>query len=264
MKNKKGQILLITVMLLATVMTIVLSASFKSVTETQVTKLEEENQKALAAAESAIEAALKENATATIGTGSLTSISGFSGSATIESLAATSFTTPNIDKDGSYTFYLGTYDMATKTIGASLAQGITVCFESGTPKPAIEITLVKSNGVTSSVKKYVVDPSTGPAGRIADANDGIPVSSNCPSGYSYSTVIPAADATGIGTDGKFLLVRVLFAPTKLVFYRATALPVQGRTISSDVKSSTSVGVSKKVVLFQSYPQIPGEFFTTSF
>ena len=34
--------------------------------------------------------------------------------------------------------------------------------------------------------------------------------------------------------------------------------------ASDVKSSTSVGVSKKVVLFQSYPQIPGEFFTTAF
>lgn len=256
----KGQILLITVMLLATVMTIVLSASFKSVTETQVTKLEEENQKALAAAESAIEAALKENATATIGTGSLTSISGFSGSATIESLAATTFTTANIDKDGSYTFYLGTYDMATKTIAASVAQAITVCFESGTPNPAIEITLIKTGGV----KKYVADPNVGQAGRISNANDSIPVSFNCPTGYSYSINVPGPDATGIGTDGKFLLVRVLFAPTKLVFYRATILPVQGRTISSDIKSSTSVGVSKKVVLFQSYPQIPGEFFTTSF
>ena len=59
MKSQKGQILLITVMLLATVMTIVLSVSFKSVTDTQVTKLEEESQKALAAAESAIEVALK-------------------------------------------------------------------------------------------------------------------------------------------------------------------------------------------------------------
>ena len=257
----KGQILLITVMLLATVMTIVLSVSFKSVTETQVTKLEEENQKALAAAESAIEAALKENATATIGTGSLTSISGFSGSATIESLATTTFTTPNIDKDGSYTFYLGTYDMATKTItGASEARAITVCFESGTPKPAIEITLVKTGGV----KKYVVDPRAGQSGRITNADDGFPISSNCPSGYTYSVNIPGPNATGIGTDGKFLIVRVLFAPTKLLFYRTTTLPVQGRTISSDIKSSTSVGVSKKVVLFQSYPQIPGEFFTTAF
>lgn len=254
MKYKKGQILLITVMLLATVMTIVLSVSFKSVTETQVTKLEEENQKALAAAESAIEAALKENATATIGTGSLTSISGFSGSATIESLSATTFTTPDIDKDRSYTFYLGAYDVATKTInGNSEARAITVCFESGTTKPAIEVTLIKTGGI----KKYVVDPDN----RITNSDDGSPVSSNCPSGYIYSIDIPAVD---ISTDGKFLLVRALFAPTKLLFYRVTTLPVQGRTISSNVTSSTSIGVSKKVVLFQSYPQIPGEFFTTTF
>lgn len=261
MRNKSGQILLITVMLLATVMTIVLSASFKSVTETQVTKLEEENQKALAAAESAIEAALKENATATIGTGSLTSISGFNGSATIESLSSNTFTTPTIDKDGSYTLYLGTYDVATKTItGASEARAIIVCFESGTPNPAIEVTLIK----TAGVKKFVADPNADQAGRISNAADAVPVSTNCPSGYSYSLNIPGPDATGIGTDGKFLLVRVLFAPTKLAFYRATTLPVQGRTISSDIKSSTSAGVSKKVILFQSYPQIPGEFFTTTF
>jgi type II secretory pathway pseudopilin PulG len=259
---KRGQILLITVMLLATVMTIVLSVSFKSTTETQVTKLEEENQKALAAAESAIEAALKENATATIGIGSLTSITGFSGSATIESLAAATFTTPNIAKNGSYTFYLGPYTVATKTIGASVDQAITICFEDGTPKPAIEITLVKS----SSVKKYVVDPIANSSGRIYSTTT-ITGSSCAPdsTNYSYSINIPGPDATGIGTDGKFLLVKVLFAPTKLLFSRTTTpLPAQGRTISSEATSSTSTGVSKKVVLFQSYPQMPGEFFTTAF
>lgn len=260
MKNNKGQILLITVMLLATVMTIVLSASFKSVTETQVTKLEEENQKALAAAESAIEVALKENsdnsAITSVALSSISGITGFGGSATIESLANNTFITPNINKDGSYTFYLGSYDMTTKNIGVSEDRVITICFESGSPNPAIEVTLVKTGGV----KKYIVDPNT----RITNADDGSPVSSDCPSGYSYSVNIPGPDATGIGTNGKFFIVRVLFAPTKLAFYRTTILPVQGRTISSNVTSSTSVGVSKKVVLFQSYPQIPGEFFTTSF
>lgn len=256
----KGQILLITVMLLATVMTIVLSVSFKSVTETQITKLEEENQKALAAAESAIEVALKENndnnaiTSVTIGSGSLNSITGFSGSATIESLSATTFTTPNIDKDRSYTFYLGTYDMTAKTIGASLAQAITVCFESGSPNPAIEVTLVK----TSGVKKYVYDPSTRISANTPGGSSGC--TPNDDYGYSYN--IPGTD---IGADdSQFLLVRVLYSSTRLLFSRATTLPVQGRTISSQATSNTSTGVSKKVVLFQSYPQIPGEFFTTSF
>jgi len=254
---KKGQILLITVMLLATVMTIVLSVSFKSVTDTQVTKLEEESQKALAAAESAIEVALKDNATATIGSGSLTSITGFSGSATIESLAETTFITSTIPKDGSYTFYLGEYHLDTKAIDAPLnSQNITVCF-TGTTKPAIEITLIK----TSGVKKYVVDPDHDQSGRIVNAL----ASSSCTpnSNYSFSTTIPSAD---IDANSKFLLVRVLYASTKLLFHGDSSLnlPIQGRTVSSQATSSTSTGVSKKIVLFQSYPQIPAEFFTTAF
>ena len=246
MRNKSGQILLITVMLLATVMTIVLSVSFKSATDTQITKLEEESQKALVAAESAIEVALKNNNTATLGSGSLTSITGFEGSATIESLTSSSFTTPSIPKDGSYTFYLGNYNLTTKTIVSSFDQSVTLCFQSGA-NPAIEATLVKSNGVT----KYVGDPS----GRINNAPTG---NCNGHANFPNSINIPG-DA-----NSRFLLVRVLYAPTKLFLSTSSNLPIQGRTISSQATSSTSTGVSKKVVLFQSYPQIPGEFFTTTF
>ena len=234
MKYQKGQILLITVMLLATVMTIVLSVSFKSVTDTQVTKLEEESQKALAAAESAIEVALKNNSKATLGSGSLDSISGFSGEATIDTTTSTEFITPTIVKDGSYTFYLGEYILGTKTIANSTSQDINICFNSGT---TVEITLVKSTGV----KKYFAN------GSVAGCTE-------------RGVNIPALD---ISTVSKFLLVRVLYAPTKLIFSGAN-LPAQGRTVTSQATSSTSTGVSKKVVLFQSYPQIPGEFFTTAF
>lgn len=249
---KKGQVLLITVMLLATALTIVLSLSFKSVTETQTTKLEQESQKALSAAESAIEAALKNNSSAILGSGSLSNITGFSGSATIQSLTAPTFTTVNIPKDGSYTFYLGDYDTTTQKIGASLAQSVEICFQSATTNPALEVTLIK----TSGIKKYVIDPST----RISNALAGsIICSANGSYGLSY--IIPGAD---IGTDGQFLLVRVLYSSTKLLFSRSSNFPIQGRTISSQATSSTSTGISKKVVLFQSYPQIPGEFFATTF
>jgi len=256
MKTKQGQILLITVMLLATVMTIVLSISFKSVTETQVTKLEEESQKALSAAESAIEVALKNNATATFGSSpELANITGFSGNATIETTTSNKFTSPAITKDGSYTFYLGEYDVDDKTIGVSTAQTITLCFQSGTINPAIEVTLVKSSGV----KKYVIDPNES-SPRIEYSSDAL---DDCTpdSNYNFSTEIPGID---IDNNGQFLLVRVLYAPTKLLFSAGNDLPLQGRTVTSQATSSTSTGVSKKVVLFQSYPQIPGEFFTTTF
>lgn len=265
MKNKPGQILLITVMLLATVMTIVLSISFKSITETQVTKLEEESQKALAAAESAIEVALKENQSLAFGpniVNSLSSITGFTGEAIIDTARSTKFISSSIIKDGSYTFYLGEYDVDDKTIGSSQTnppnQDITLCFESGTTNPAIEVTLVKQDPVTkqTSVIKYVVDPD----GRINNASNGLPPPV-CPSGYSYSISILGTD---IGADGQFLLVRVLYSSTRLFFSRTINFPLQGRTISSQATSSTSTGVSKKVVLFQSYPQIPVEFFVTTF
>lgn len=261
MRNRSGQILLITAMLLATVMTIVLSVSFKSVTDTQVTKLEEEAQKALTAAESAIDVALKENSadsaitSVTLGSGSLTSITGFEGTAIIESLISNTFRTSVVAKDSSYTFYLGNYDPQTKVITpVSDPNSLTLCFESGSPNPAIEINLVK----TSGVKKYVVDP-TSPS-RITSASS---ASSCAPdtANYSYSTEISGTD---IGADAQFLLVRVLYNSTRLFFSRSTDLPLQGRTITSQATSSTATGVSKKVVLFQSYPQIPADFFTTSF
>ena len=250
---KKGQILLIAVMLLATVMTVVLSVSFKSSTDTQITKLEEESQKALVAAESAIEVALKENSTVILGSGSLSSITDFEGTATIESTTAQAFTTPLIQKDGSYTFYIGDYDVSSKVITpVTDPNNLTMCFESAAPNPAVEITLVK----TGSIKKYVVDPSS----RITNSSTGSPCAPDTVN-FSYSISIPATD---IGIDGQLILVRVLYAPTKLFFSRNTNLPIQGRTASSQATSSTSTGVSKKIVLFQSYPQIPGEFFATSF
>lgn len=249
---KKGQILLITVMILATVLTVVLSVSFRSVTETQITKLEEENQKALAAAEAAIEAALNStDGSATIGAGSLSNITGFSGSATLDTTTSNSFTTAKINKDSSYTFYLGDYDLDTYTIGASSQEAIEICFQTDAPNPAIEITLVRGG----SIKKYVVDPDS----RINNADTPSSICSN--NSYNYSYTVPAG-VGDINTNSKFLLVRVLYQETKLYFKRSSNFPLQGKTIASEATSTT--GVSKKITLFQTYPQIPAEFFTTTF
>ena len=251
MKRRNGQILLITVMILATILTVVLSVSFRSVTETQITKLEEENQKALAAAEAAIETSLKTGSATIFGSGSLSNITGFSGGASLTTTTTNSFTTPTIPQDASYTFYLGDYNSETHEIDASLDQPIEICFQSPSPKPALEITLVKTTGI----KKYVIDPDK--LTRILEAELPSSICSN--SSYSYSYPIPGAD---IGTDAKILFVRTLYQGGRLYFSRSTNLPLQGKTISSSAVSQT--GVSKKVTLFQSYPQIPAEFFTTTF
>ena len=243
---KKGQILLIIVMVLATIMTVVLAITFKSSNEAKTAKLEQENQKALAAAEAAVEAALQSNNNVTIGEGLLESLTGITGSATVQDLITNVFTTSAIAKDAAYTFYLSDYDPETKTFtGTSRDEDVTVCFDSATPNPAIEITLLK----TDSVKKYVIDPST----RITNAyaSQGV-CSANADFDYSY--IIPGAD---ISTDSKILYVRVMYGASKLIFSRTSDFPIQGRIANSEVVTDT--GVSKKVTLFQTYPQIPAEF-----
>ncbi|PJC34079.1 hypothetical protein CO048_01345, partial [Candidatus Roizmanbacteria bacterium CG_4_9_14_0_2_um_filter_35_15] len=89
--------------------------------------------------------------------------------------------------------------------------------------------------------------------------------------FNYETIRKKKDGTlfpvsisgsNISTDSKLMEVRVLYAPTKLFISRSSDMPLQGKTVVSEVSSST--GVSKKITLFQSYPQIPSEFFSTSF
>ena len=251
----KGQILLITVMVLATILTVVLSVSFQSITETQVSKLEEENQKALAAAEAGLEAALKsQTGSATFGSGSLSNITGFTGGASLITTTANNFTTPVLPQDAGYTFYLGDYNLETYEIGASLARPVEICFQSPSPKPALEITLVKTTGI----KKYAVDPEN--PKRINNALSPSSICSNSSFNYSYS--IPAS-ASDIDVDAKILFVRTLYQGGRLYFSRSSDLPLQGKTISSSAVSQQT-SVSKKITLFQSYPQIPAEFFTAAF
>lgn len=251
MKTKKGQILLIIVMMLATILTVVLAVTFKSTNETKTTKLEEDSQKALAAAEAALESALQTNQNVVIGQGQLSSFTGITGDATIEDLVSNTFTSSAITKDAAYTFYLADYNPTTKVFtGNSIAEPVTVCFDKATPNPAIEITLVKDG----SVRKYVIDPDRRITTTLVPAG-----SCTANTDYEYSYVVPA---TEIGTDSKLLFVRTLYNASKLIFSRSSNFPIQGRTAFSNVVTNT--GVSKKVTLFQSYPQIPAEFYVTSF
>lgn len=245
---KKGQVLLITVMLLATIMTVLLSVTFQSTTETQATKLEEESQKSLAAAEAAIEASLKSGASTNLASLSSFGASGFTGQALVESTATNTFTSPLIAQDGAYTFYLGKY--VNKVIGNSTYQDVKVCFGADS---AIEVTLLKNSAsAVNPVKKYILDPTTHNIPSVNNTN-------SCGSDFPNSLTVLASD---IGTDGQILFVRVLFASTRLLFSASGDLSPQGNTITSQAKSAS--GVTKKVVLFQSYPQIPAEFFATSF
>jgi len=256
---KKGQVLLIVVMLLATALTIALTATYQSITDTQLTKLEEENQKALAAAEAGIEAAL--NQKTNINIGDLPNLSSFTGTAEIQNSQNNQFTTPFIQKDEQYTFYLSSYNPQTKSFsGASNQQSIDICFGSSNFNPAIEITLIKND---YTIKRYAVNPQSN--NNIIKEASIASSPTNCPPNNPAFTNKYSIQSSDIGTNSQLLIVRIIhnqIGATKLGFKSNINFPLQGSTITSTAKSQT--GVEKKVQLFQSHPQIPSEFFVTSF
>ena len=260
---KRGQALLIAIMLLATAITIALAITYRSTTDTQLTKLEEESQRALAAAEAGIEAAIRSNSNVTIA--DLNLGVGFSGSATIDTTSnRTNFISPNIEKDGQYAFYLAKYDPSTNaftTNGANRYNG-TVRFYFGTNNkktcngtrnaPALEVTLVKVSG---TIERLLIEPCSSNKIGTSDLNtndngtlDGV--------SFDYFTETLAI------SNEKLMFVRVFYSDTKIGIKGNNALPLQGRIIVSEATSPG--GVTKKVQLFQSYPQIPAEFFVTQF
>lgn len=250
--KKKGQALLITTMLIATVLTVFLSVSFKSQTETQLVKLEEENQKAIAAAQAGIEKALKSNTPVSINTLS-SDFSDFSGNANCSNnYDKNYFITPLIEKDGQYTFYLANYP----DFNSFYTGNVTIYFKTQltTTTPALEITKIKSD---NSVERYLVDPGN----LIEDNDEKLNTTTNSTNlggitfGYKTTTLINVF-------NDKVLIIRSLFSPTKIGISGSTnPLKSQGKICLS---SATSTTVTKKIELFQSYPQIPAEFFVTSF
>lgn len=261
LKNESGQVLLIAVMLMAVLMTVVFSASFVSRTDTQISKLEEENQKALAAAETGIEAALKSGTITDLST--LGVPAGFTGEATIQTSASPSFISPVIKKNGQYTFYLstpgGTIDNPdfSKLTSDYNDNPLVIC--SSSKSFAMSIALLKSNG---NIERFVINPDLNTP--IITNGEAANNRGNCPTGQNWE-YWERLSSNKIGTNNLLLFVK-LVGPSgpsaKVGINGYVNLPLQGKTIVSKAKSPT--GVTKTVQLFQSYPQIPAEFFTTTF
>ncbi|QQG44332.1 MAG: hypothetical protein HYW86_00215 [Candidatus Roizmanbacteria bacterium] len=268
MNNQKGQVLLIVIMLLATVSTVVMSITFKSITETQTTKLEEEAQKALAAAEAGIEQMLGTGSTATVVLDSLPSLSGsgITGQTTIASVSVPAkFNSARVSQDQQYTFYLDDYYNGTFA-GSPYIGNITLYYGDsvGCSLMALEISILTGVSPTYTLTRYIADTGdnltsdTEERGLDISAspisiNDGsLNIAYNCRT--SPSITVPA--------QAKLMIIRAIGNGTRLGFDGSASLKTQGKIISSEAK--TQAGVTRRVQLFQSYPQIPSDFFVTSF
>lgn len=260
MKHQKGQALLIAVMLLTTAITIVLAVSFKSTTDTKTAKLEEESQKAFAAAEAGIEAALQVGS-GTVALSGLNVPSGFTGQATVDTTSVKpTFVTPLVQKDEQYTLYVSDYNKTTGAFSNPWSGNLTFYFGQSGPScsgtrtaPVLEITTVSS---TDTVTRKLIEPCSPGVGSDISATQ---------SNYTVdgTTFTYKADSSITVSASKVILIRSLYAPTSIgVDGNGVNLKVQGASATSEAHSPS--GVTKRVSLFQSYPQIPSDFFVTSF
>ncbi len=254
--NQSGQVLLIIVMILATVLAITFSLSFTSQTDTQTAKLEEDSKKALAAAQSILEASVKNDlGTYTLGDLGLNNLSGFSGNATVEETTGSTFVTPLIQKDEQYTFYLSSYPGLSSY--SSVSFDLYLNSEASCPNAgAIELTYINSD---NSLSRSLIDPCD----RVTkDAGSDLATTSGADlNGISFNHKTSAPISI---SNKKLVFMRALFTSTKVgvkeVF--GNNLPSQGKVTTAQAQTSTSV--ASTVRLFQSYPQIPSDFFVTSF
>lgn len=268
--KQSGQVLLITIMLLVTAVTVALSVSFSSNTETQITKLEEESQKAFAAAEAGVEVALRNSrnnpAAPPVNINTLPNLEGFTGSASVLSdLHKTVFTSPSLAVNEQFTFYLADRDVWTNPVQDEL----WVYYEPSLSAPncnnnALEFVLLKQN----EIARYVADPnnalSGSPANRLITSYvSPMPGTSS----LRCKIIVPSSYFTNPADDPpRLLIVRSLIASTKLGFELDSAtntLPIQGKYVVSQAQS-VNTGVTKKIQLYQSNAQIPVDFFITRF
>lgn len=252
--KQSGQALLITIMLLATVLTVVIAITFKSTTETKVTKLEADARIALAAAEAAVEYALKNGSIVAENFNTLGLGQGITGSAEVSEVGDSEFTTPSIPQDGQYTFYLSVPNDVFTEFTSPYNGTMTVCY--GTE--ALELTFVKTD---YTIQRFVINPqgSTVVTNGTAPNNGG-----SCPSGAFVSkNQFPVLGAGGIGSNNIVLFIRAIGGGGRVGLKAGSgSFPVQGKKVIS--RASTVTGVTKSVQLFQSYPQISADFFVTRF
>lgn len=291
--HESGQSLLVIVLLISVVFVLIAAASFRLTTETQSTKAQEESIKVLAAADSGIEKAVS-----AVQSGSFTgtqqtyqqlglSLSGIDqtrSTVSVQTAGGTGFESPVINANDQYVFYLSPYNIQTGTWGGSTYTGkVTVYYGSGSPgicatapgrtAPAMEMTLIYSNGtkVFRRVLERCTDPN--PAStmqRISNTSGAVeivsPTAGTTPvpngSQYFYQFNI---DSLSTFANPRMIIFRPLFASTRIAVVPQAAQPVlpsQGTTIRSEAFAVS--GVSKIVTLFQPNPQIPADFFVTSF
>ncbi len=259
--TQSGQALLIAILISSVLLTIGLSLTNTTIQETKVAKLQEDASRARAAAEAGIDYILDQEPEGQVQLENILPVNDdITGIAEIITETSSTFTTPLMAKDVQYTMYLTGYDADTgDVIDGAFSDGIVInrvlptVPDCGVNSFAVELTFI--NVTEGIVTRRIIDQE-------CDVIDGEANESD----LGFVTTI---DTSSFSASPQVLIVRIIapdsdFEGAKLGFTRQSGQPwpAQGRSVISE--ATTGGNVTKKIKLFQSYPQFPSEFFVTTF
>jgi len=270
-KNNSGQALIIIVLIIALVLTVIAASSYQLTVETKSSKLQEESVRALAAADAGIEVGLQiANTNPNLPPQSYTfasqnillpGVDAVRSEIFITNTSQSDFVSSMILKDDQFTFYTSDYPSYLNPYNGTLrlffgSEGAGDC--NSRTAPALELTIMY--GANNDMERRVVEPCT--AG-LTIGTTSLPVTS-APVTVGGITYNYQADINmGAFSNAKMMIVRSLFSNTRVRFVaQAGTFPDQGKNI--EARAFSISGPSKIVTIFQSLPQIPADFFVTSF
>lgn len=257
--NQTGQALLIIVLVMVVALTIGLSVASRTITNLRNTREQASSQKALSAAEAGVEQAIKNSANVAGNLNSTTSYNTTIGQVdgTVRFLLNGSIEVP---KNDAIYVWLTPYSTTPANQWLNPWSGnLTIYWgdQSGDcSNAALEISLISGNKTNPSMSRFGYDRCS--ARRSSNNFTNASTSSQTISGrrFYYQVTIPI-------TNGLLLRINPLYAGTYMgVWGGGTPLPNQGSIITSvgTTDSSTTSVTSRKVTVFQGYPEIPAEFF----
>jgi hypothetical protein len=263
----RGQVLLITVLVLSVAVTIALSLIGRSVSDVSMSRNLEESARAFSAAEAGIEEALQTN---TQRTNDSYGGAGYTSNIAVIGLSTGVYTLPTISVGQADTVWLVYHDVSTNAIDFSNYYGqgkpsssLDICWNHVTPVPALEVAIYYLSGVNYLVNRGVYDPDS--ASRPAPANhfsnvteiNNVNGCGGMTNAYRQTVSIP----TGAGITPLFMRIRPYYGNATVTIspFGGNILPMQGFEVSSvgctqiTADGCTEGGVTRKIVVRRQYP-----------
>lgn len=264
---QSGQVLLITLLVLAVGTTIALSLIGRTTQDASISRDIEESSRAFSAAEAGVEAALKSGS----GTGGPQTLTpGISYDVTVSSIGGASgvYTFPkNTSKTVTESLWLNEHDatgalVETITPNTYTSSTIELCWSSETVTPALVVSVLykESSDGSYQVAKVALDPDSSRGNNFTAVSA---VGNHCGQTNVYSSTIDFT-LLGITPTADTLLsmrIRPVYSSTQLyVDTGGQVLPQQGKKIEST--GTTAAGINRKILVYQQY-RSPSTIFDAS-